>query len=149
MVDAILSAPPVLKAIHSYWPAFSEVICQTVRREPSVMSVIAYCPLLDPEITRRPSQRQLIAGRGVPLARQSMKTSDPDSTCKLSPIWMETFVVLLTDSIELFPDWIWALLSPAEVISKLVLRACPFDKRILSISILVCHCIDSGIYTSY
>ena len=114
MADALLSAPPVLIATHSYWPAFSASICQMVSREPSGMSFIAYCPLLDPELTSRPFHRQFIRGRGVPRATQSIDTSDPESTSKLSPISMATFAIPSIDSIELFPDWIWALLSPSK-----------------------------------
>ena len=124
ILDTILSAPPVFDATHSYWPAFSEVSCSMARREPPCSCVIVTCRLPLPGMTSRPSQRQFMTGGGVPLAMQSIDTSEPDRTCKLSPIRILTFMMAVMDSMELFPEAIWALLSPYEVEIKLVVSLC-------------------------
>ena len=114
ITDAILSAPPVLVATHSYCPSFSDVNCWILRREPSVISVMINFFVLDLEITSWPFQRHFSAGGGVPLAMQSIDMSDPDKMFKLSPIWIATFAVPTMDSTDLFPGTICALLSPSK-----------------------------------
>ena len=86
MLDAILSAPPVFVATHSYWPAFSDVNCLMVRRDPSDSCEIINCPLLSPDVTSRPFQRQFITGGGVPRAMQLTDTSEPERMYEMSPI---------------------------------------------------------------
>lgn len=82
-----------------------------MRRDPPAISLITNRPVED---TWRSFQRQFITGEGVPLARQSIDTSEPDNTCKRSPIWMLTSPWPSMDFTELFPDWISAPLLPKQ-----------------------------------
>lgn len=106
-----LSEPSTLKAVHWYCPALPNVSFLAMRRDPPAISLITNRPVED---TWRSFQRQFITGEGVPLARQSIDTSEPDNTCKRSPIWMLTSPWPSMDFTELFPDWISAPLLPKQ-----------------------------------